>query len=576
MEYEIGDLIDSIFKRKAIAFLGAGVSSAAGLPDWPTLLKDMIDMGFKRQNLSTDERNELLAWVEKPDYLMLADAIRDRLKQAAFQDFLVEKFTQKTASPTALHKALAAIPFAAFVTTNFDRLFENAWAEVRRTSVEVLTHKDRISLRDPLGRDIPFLLKTHGCASRPDTLVLGLREFRESIHDNRAVQMLLQTIFLQYQVLFIGHSLTDPDLLFILDLLVTTYGVPPGRHLALIKDEDVGPLRASTFRENYGIEVLRYTATQGHPEVLAFVQNLQKQVDKRQTDLTNETKQKLLEELKQETSVSIVSPVRSATESVSPSRSAGQYSSPTLEAYCKQHLEASVWTRLMPWYQSLQGSPARELLRINLDRECERDDLEPDIWQEFLRRLAELDPTAATPLLPLYQVTNEDPVLFVLRGKKIADAGSLYRYMRYTDFERVFTAVGSPSDHATELENGLLGRPGHPVWCTDATYATESDPAVIAHDLWPTTESEIVEIAYSHEILLPDNYLRVATVPDIYWSDPHYVNIKKPAPGKSDWCRTVRLDDKALNDRAPSAVHAPLRILAARTKQITLRKLSGA
>jgi hypothetical protein len=69
-------------------------------------------------------------------------------------------------------------------------------------------------------------LKTHGCASKPDTLVLGLKDFRDCIHDNRPVQMLLQTIFLRYQVLFIGHSLTDPDLLFMLDQLVTTYGVP--------------------------------------------------------------------------------------------------------------------------------------------------------------------------------------------------------------------------------------------------------------------------------------------------------------------------------------------------------------
>ena len=84
--------------------------------------------------------------------------------------------------------------------------------------------------------------------------MLGLKEFRDSIHDNRPVQMLLQTIFLRYQVLFIGHSLTDPDLLFMLDQLVTTYGVPPGRHLALIKDADVGPLRSRTFRDNYGID----------------------------------------------------------------------------------------------------------------------------------------------------------------------------------------------------------------------------------------------------------------------------------------------------------------------------------
>jgi hypothetical protein len=84
-----------------------------------------------------------------------------------------------------------------------------------------------------------------------------------------------------------------------------------------------------------------------------------------------------------------------------------------------------------------------------------------------------------------------------------------------------------------------------------------------------------VEIAYSQEILMPDNYVRVATVPDIYWSDPHYVNVKKPEFGESDWCHTVRLDDATLRDRAPSAIHAPLRLLAARTKRITLRTIGA-
>ena len=59
-----------------------------------------------------------------------------------------------------------------------------------------------------------------------------------------------------------------------LDQLVTTYGGSPRtRHLALIKDTDVGPLRARTFHDNYGIEVLRYTATAGDTRaVLTFVQ----------------------------------------------------------------------------------------------------------------------------------------------------------------------------------------------------------------------------------------------------------------------------------------------------------------
>jgi hypothetical protein len=107
MHYEVGDLVDSIIERKAILFIGSGVSTGAHLPDWPALLKELIETGFKRQNLTASDRDELLAWLSKPDYLMVADAIRDRLTRAAFQDFLARKFNETEAVPTALHKALA-------------------------------------------------------------------------------------------------------------------------------------------------------------------------------------------------------------------------------------------------------------------------------------------------------------------------------------------------------------------------------------------------------------------------------------------------------------------------------------
>src|SRR5262245_16471424 len=190
--YYLGDLIDSLEAGRAVAFLGSGISVGAGLPDWPKLLKTLIKSGADQHRLDKAQTDELVSWAEKPDYLMLASAIQRHLTPGLFQDFMVATFKAPSAKPTELHRTLARLKFAAFVTTNFDRLFEHAWSAVHGSSIEVITHKDTLALRDPFGSGTPFLMKTHGCASRPDTLVLGLREFRESIHDNRACQLLLQ------------------------------------------------------------------------------------------------------------------------------------------------------------------------------------------------------------------------------------------------------------------------------------------------------------------------------------------------------------------------------------------------
>ncbi len=67
MTYAIDDLVESIAEEKAVVFIGSGVSAGAGLPDWPRLLRDLIELGFKGQNLDEAERDELLAWAEKTD-----------------------------------------------------------------------------------------------------------------------------------------------------------------------------------------------------------------------------------------------------------------------------------------------------------------------------------------------------------------------------------------------------------------------------------------------------------------------------------------------------------------------------
>jgi hypothetical protein len=581
MTYDLEDLVESLEGGRAIAFLGSGVSAGAGLPDWPGLLRELIEIGFRREILNQAERDELVAWAAKPDYLMEADAILRKFGRGEFQDFMARKFNTATAGPTELHRTLASMPFAAFVTTNFDRLLEDAWSAVRHSALEVLTHKDRGALRNPFGRGTAFLLKTHGCASKPDTLVLGLEEFRESIHDNRPCQTLMQSIFLRYQVLFIGHSLSDPDLLFLLDQLVGTFGVPSGRHFALIKDEDVGRLRAATFRHNFGIEVLRYTASPGHPEVLRFVQHLQVQAQQRRADLRKDVRRQLREDLAEAAADLSPPTVKPAMDVAAPHPRRGQYSEATLSDYCRRHLDESTWHRLREWYESLAGTPERDLLHLNLDRECQGEDLDPEVWQEFLRRLAAHGPLRADPFAALWTVIDEDPGLFVLQGRKIEGSMALRRYMRYEDFEALLVgppsaAMAHESGDDSRLENKLLGRPGHPVWCTDATYAAETNPQAIARDIWPYQADHVVEIAYASETLMPDNYIRVATVPDIYSSSRSYVNVKKSEAGASGWCHTVRLDDPTLRDRAPSAIHAPLRLLAARTRKIGLRIIGSA
>ena len=60
---------------------------------------------------------------------------------------------------------LAALPVREVITTNYDRLFEDAWKQSDPDGLSVLPGKIQPNTRR-------WLLKMHGCVSDPDRIVL--------------------------------------------------------------------------------------------------------------------------------------------------------------------------------------------------------------------------------------------------------------------------------------------------------------------------------------------------------------------------------------------------------------------
>src|SRR6185312_8547265 len=64
-----------------------------------------------------------------------------------------------------------------------------------------------------------FVLKAHGTAERPETIVLDTSDYGRLIHNSPSYRTFLRAMFLHRTVLFIGFSMTDPDLLGLLQEL---------------------------------------------------------------------------------------------------------------------------------------------------------------------------------------------------------------------------------------------------------------------------------------------------------------------------------------------------------------------
>lgn len=272
------DLVASIVERRAIVLVGAGLSRPCGLPSWTTMLTQMIDWASSH-SISVSDRSALLKCIKSGDLLIAAEDLRDQLGKESFRRFMAETFRKPTLRPSSVHHTLANVPFSATLTTNYDTLLEAAYTQKLGALPHTFTHQDVAELSATLRTREPYILKMHGTVDRIDTIVFGSSDYRDVIHRNAAYKQHLITALSNKTLLFLGFSLTDPDLLLFLDQLRSTFNDYTGNHYALMSSKHVLPFKERAFKRDYGIQVLTYTpSADDHPEVEEFLKALAERV----------------------------------------------------------------------------------------------------------------------------------------------------------------------------------------------------------------------------------------------------------------------------------------------------------
>jgi hypothetical protein len=176
-------------------FIGAGVSAAAGLPTWEQLVDELAE----QSGLDDALRQGLVKLNPQDSAALLAR----ELGREQLETFVKERFGP---GPYALAHALVAdLPVQEFVTTNYDPLVELAAADIGR-DLAVLPYDDA----EP-GR--PWLLKLHGDASHPESVVLTREEYLQLGDARAALAGVLHSLLITRHVLFVGTSMLDDDLI---------------------------------------------------------------------------------------------------------------------------------------------------------------------------------------------------------------------------------------------------------------------------------------------------------------------------------------------------------------------------
>jgi SIR2-like domain len=277
MTFEAKDLppplVAEYLAKHCALLIGAGASVGAGLPQWDKLLRLMIIEAQSSVSLSDAKSAEYEKLITTGKFLTAASGLKDDLGPYFFADFIRKVFVDSKVAPTGLHKALVDLELAQFVvTTNYDTLLEKSFRK-RDDDVTVCTFKEAGAVRRSLSNRQFFILKAHGDATKSaEGIILTEQDYRNILFKEPAYQHVLATMFSMYTMIFIGASMTDPELNLMLNYVSSTFLPESGPvHYAVLTKEKVTEVEKERWFKDFNIRVVPVSSADEYQELTEFV-----------------------------------------------------------------------------------------------------------------------------------------------------------------------------------------------------------------------------------------------------------------------------------------------------------------
>ncbi|KRR27601.1 SIR2 family NAD-dependent protein deacylase [Bradyrhizobium retamae] len=206
-------LADAIRRRHAILFVGAGVSMAVGLPSWQTLVDHLL------KELDLDP-----ATIEgmNDGYQMLAEFYRlKRGGLGSLRSWLDRnwKVSSDRVASSRLHKLIVELGFPAIYTTNYDRNLETAFEVHNKPYAKIANARQIVDAAD----GVTHIIKFHGDFDDDSSLVLTETDFLDRLSFDAPLDIKLRADALGRTILFIGYSMSDPNIRLLLHSIWQTW-----------------------------------------------------------------------------------------------------------------------------------------------------------------------------------------------------------------------------------------------------------------------------------------------------------------------------------------------------------------
>lgn len=202
---EIATLRDLRRDGKLIPFVGAGLSIPLGLPSWSKLLDiiaEQLDYDPGVFKLSGNNLQLAEYYVATKGSIGPLRSEMDRLFNP----------TDEAIESSRAHHALVKMNLPLIYTTNYDRIIERAF-ELRKVPCHTIANIDDIAIAPS---NATHVVKFHGTFSDDASLVLTESSYFERLEFESAIDIKLRADILGRCLLFIGYSLSDINIRYMI------------------------------------------------------------------------------------------------------------------------------------------------------------------------------------------------------------------------------------------------------------------------------------------------------------------------------------------------------------------------
>ena len=253
------------FTTAPFLFIGSGFSKRyLNTEDWEGLIRKfctLVPRGFayyrSTANSKWDVAAQMLAedfheiwWNDeiysgsRDEYEELATNISSPLK-IEMSGYLKSKKYKYGINPKNDEElnALKEVVIDGIITTNWDTLIEDIFHEEK-----MKTYIGQKELLFSNNLEVNEIYKIHGCSTDPDSLVLTEDDYKEFNARNPYLASKLLTIFIEHPVIFIGYSLSDANIIGILESITACLD---GTNIGKLKDRLIFLGRANGEKESF-------------------------------------------------------------------------------------------------------------------------------------------------------------------------------------------------------------------------------------------------------------------------------------------------------------------------------------